>query len=73
MSRNNQLVVVVTRSYATGVGVVRALGAAGFQIDVVASARMPGLTEFIQKSKYVREFHEAISPRTRPTRIWSRS
>lgn len=63
MSRSNQLVVVVTRSYATGVGVVRALGAAGFQVDVVASARMPGLTEFIQKSKYVREFHEAISPK----------
>ena len=63
MDRSNQLVVVLTRSFATGVGVIRSLGAAGYMVDVIASARMPGLTGFIQKSKYVHEFKEVISPK----------
>lgn len=61
MNRKDRLVVVLTRSFATGVGVIRCLGAAGYVVDAVASCRITGLADFVGKSRYVRNFREVIS------------
>lgn len=61
MNRKDQLVIVLTRSYSTGVGVVRALGAAGYTVDVIASARKAGMSKFVSKSKYIHHYEEIVS------------
>lgn len=55
------LVVVLTRVHTTGLSVVRSLGAAGFDIDVVASSRREDAAEIIKNSKYVNNFVEIVS------------
>lgn len=61
MNRKDQLVIVLTRSYATGVGVVRALGTAGYTVDMIASARKAGMSKFASKSKYINYYEEVVS------------
>lgn len=46
-------VVVLSRDLATGLSVVRSLGAAGHTVDLIASVGKSGRSEFISKSKYV--------------------
>ena len=57
--------VVLTRSYATGVGIIRALGVAGYTVDVVASSRLSGLGDFVKTSKFVHEYQEVLAPKFR--------
>lgn len=61
MNRKDRLVIVLTRSYATGVGVVRALGTAGYTVDMIASAREAGMSGFAAKSKYIHHYEEVVS------------
>lgn len=61
MNRKDQLVIVLTRSYATGVGVVRALGTAGYTVDMIASARKAGMSRFASKSRYINNYEEVVS------------
>lgn len=64
--RKNQVVVVVSRSHATGVGVIRALGFAGYTVDLVASSRTEKQAYFASRSKFVRKYKEVVSPKFRP-------
>lgn len=55
------LVVVLSRSYSTGLSVIRSLGAAGYAVDLVASTHKKGEMTIASKSKYVRKFVEIVS------------
>ena len=55
------LVVVLSRNYQTGLSVIRSIGAAGYQIDLVASAFRAGESEIATTSKYVRNWVEIVS------------
>ena len=55
------LVVVVSRVYSTGLGVIRSLGAAGYTVDLVASAYKEGMSKIAASSKYVRNYVEVVS------------
>jgi len=65
MSNTEQLVVVLSRSYSTGLCVVRSLGAAGYTIDVVASATKAGDSDYLGKSKYVRNHMEVLTKKVK--------
>ena len=55
-----QRVVVFSRNYATGLSVIRSLGAAGYTVDLVASAPQKGASDIAASSKYVRKAVEII-------------
>lgn len=57
----NTLVVVLSRNYSTGLSVIRSLGAAGYTVDLVASAHRRGTSEIAASSKYVRNSVEVVS------------
>lgn len=59
------LVVVLSRNYATGLSVIRSLGAAGFTVDLVASAYKQGTSTIAASSKYVRNTVEVISKKVK--------
>lgn len=61
MENIQPLVVVLSRNYATGLSVIRSLGAAGFTVDLVASAYKKGTSLIASKSKYVRNSVEVVS------------
>lgn len=55
------LVIVISRNYSTGLGVIRALGAAGYTIDLIASTKKKGSSVIISSSKYIRNSVEVLS------------
>lgn len=57
------LVIVVSRNYSTGLGVIRALGAAGYMIDLIASTKKKGSSVIASSSKYIRNSVEVMSPK----------
>ena len=61
MKANNQLVVVLSRNFSTGLSVIRSLGAAGYTVDLVASAFKPGNSAIAAASKYVRRSVEVVT------------
>ena len=61
MESNKNLVVVLSRNYATGLSVIRSLGSAGYTVDLVASAFRKGKSEIARCSKYVRNSVEIVS------------
>lgn len=65
MEQNSNLVVVLSRNYATGLSVIRSLGAAGYTVDLVASAFKAGKSEISAKSKYVRNSVEVVSKKVK--------
>lgn len=65
MDEKKPLVVVLTRSYSTGLAVVRSLGAAGYTVDLVASAYKKGKTAVAACSKYVNNFVEVVSAKVK--------
>lgn len=65
MKNNNPLVVVLSRNYSTGISVIRSLGAAGYNVDLVASAYKEGKSEMAASSKYVRNSVEVVSKKVK--------
>lgn len=65
--RNNseQLIVVLSRVYSTGLSVIRSLGAEGYTIDLVASAYKEGASKIAAKSKYIRNSVEVVSKKVK--------
>lgn len=63
MSSSKPLVIVLSRNYSTGLGVIRSLGAAGYTVDLIASTKKKGSSRITSSSKYVRRCTEVISPR----------
>lgn len=61
----DNLVVVLSRNYPTGLSVIRSLGAAGYTVDLVASAYKAGNSEIAAKSKYVRHSVEVVSKKVK--------
>ena len=59
MSEN--LVVVLSRNYSTGLSVIRSLGEAGYTVDLIASAAREGRSLAISKSRYLRNTAEVVS------------
>lgn len=46
-------VVVLSRNYSTGLGIVRSLGSAGFPVYLIACAKRKGSSDIVASSKYV--------------------
>ncbi|MDD6603621.1 MAG: ATP-grasp domain-containing protein, partial [Eubacteriales bacterium] len=67
-SSNKPLVVVLSRNYATGISVIRSLGEAGFDVDLVASAFREGNSEMAACSKYVGNAVEVVSRKVSDSR-----
>lgn len=61
MKANKPLVVVLSRNFSTGLSVIRSLGAAGYEVDLVASAFKPGNSAIAACSKYVRRSVEIVT------------
>ncbi len=61
----DNLVVVLSRNYPTGLSVIRSIGAAGYTVDLVASAYKAGNSKIAAKSKYVRHSVEVVSPKVK--------
>lgn len=62
LKRNKRpLVVVLTRNYSTGLSVIRALGKAGYTVDVIASAVKEGKSRLVSVSRYVNRYTEVVS------------
>ncbi len=61
MKANKPLVVVLSRNFSTGLSVIRSLGAAGYDVDLVASAFKPGNSAIAACSKYVRRSVEIVT------------
>lgn len=55
------LVIVLSRNYSTGLGVIRSLGAAGYTVDLIASVKKRGSSIIASKSKYVRNVVEVVT------------
>ena len=64
-NKSNRLVVVLSRNYSTGLAVIRSLGAAGYTVDLVASARREGQSILASSSKYVRTSVEVVSKKVK--------
>ena len=63
MSNLRPLVIVLSRNYSTGLGVIRSLGAAGYKVDLVASTKKKGSSVIASCSKYVHISVEVLSPK----------
>lgn len=60
MKSSNPLVIVLSRNYSTGLGVVRSLGVAGYTVDLIASVKKRGSSVIISSSKYIRNSVEVL-------------
>lgn len=60
MKNSNPLVIVLSRNYSTGLGVVRSLGVAGYTVDLIASVKKRGSSVIISSSKYIRNSVEVL-------------
>lgn len=56
------LMIVLSRNYSTGLGIIRALGAAGYKVDLIASVKKKGSSVIASSSKYVNKCVEVLSP-----------
>lgn len=65
MEKKKPLVVVLSRNYSTGISVIRSLGAAGYTVDLVASAFKQGKSLMAASSKYVRNSVEVVSKKVK--------
>lgn len=66
MGENSKpLVVVLSRNAATGLSVIRSLGAVGYPVDLVASAYKEGKSIIASSSKYVRNSVEVVSKKVK--------
>lgn len=65
MANKKPLVVVLSRNYSTGISVIRSLGAAGYTVDLVASAYKEGNSLMASSSKYVRKSVEVVSKKVK--------
>ena len=65
LEENKSLVVVLSRVYSTGLSVIRSLGAAGYDVDLVASAYKEGNSAIAAASKYVGNSVEVVSQKVK--------
>lgn len=58
-------VVVLSRNYTTGLGVIRSLGEAGYTVDMIASVKKKGSSAIPASSTYIRNSYEVLAPNIR--------
>lgn len=58
--KSQLLVIVLARHYSTGLGVIRSLGNAGYQVDLIASSYKRGASIIATKSKYLNKVSEIV-------------
>lgn len=63
MENSKPLVIVLSRNYSTGLGVIRSLGVAGYTVDLIASTKKKGSSVIASCSKYVRNAVEVVTPK----------
>ncbi len=63
MEHSKPLVIVLSRNYSTGLGVIRSLGQAGYPVDLVASTKKKGSSVIASCSRYVRRSQEVLAPK----------
>ena len=63
MSKLKPFVIVLSRNYSTGLGIIRSLGAAGYRVDLIASTKKKGSSVIISSSKYLNKTTEVLSPK----------
>lgn len=61
MENSKPLVIVLSRNYSTGLGVIRSLGAAGYTVDLIASTKKKGSSVIASSSKYIRNSVEVLT------------
>lgn len=61
MSSSKPLVIVLSRNYSTGLGVIRSLGYAGYTVDLIASVKKSGSSVIASRSRFVRNSVEVLS------------
>lgn len=61
LENSKPLVIVLSRNYSTGLGVIRSLGAAGYNIDLIASTKKNGSSVIAASSKYVHNSVEVVT------------
>lgn len=62
---NNTTVLVLSRNGLIGLNVVRALGVAGYTVDLISNVNSLGTTKYLVSSKYVRWYREIASKKSR--------
>lgn len=62
MTDSKPLVIVLSRNYSTGLGVIRSLGNAGYTVDLIACTKKRGSSAIASCSKYVRNSMEVVIP-----------
>ncbi len=55
------IVIVLSRNYSTGLGIIRSLGVAGYTVDLVASVKKKGSAAIASSSRYVRNSIEVLT------------
>ena len=53
-------IIVLSRNYSTGLGLIRSLGEAGYKVDLVASARRRNSSRIASSSRYVADSREFL-------------
>ena len=61
MNNSNVLIIVISRNYSTGLGIIRSLGSAGYTVDLIASVRKKGSSVIASCSRYVRRSCEVMA------------
>ena len=62
-SDDGRLIIVLSRSYSTGLSVARSLGKAGYTVDMVASSYKAGANETASYSSFIRRYREVVTPK----------
>ncbi len=63
-AKKDTVVVVLARSFGTGISVVRSLGEAGYTVDLISNASNPDKTGISASSKYIRKYKEVVAKKT---------
>lgn len=60
MEGNRASVVVISRNFATGLSIIRSLGAAGYVVDFVLGTDERESADFVAASRYIRDFSKVV-------------
>ena len=63
LNTSEQKIIVLSRNYSTGLGVIRSLGSAGYSVDLIASTKKKGSSVIASSSRYVKHAEEVQSPK----------
>lgn len=61
LKNSNPPVIVLSRNYSTGLGVIRSLGAEGYKVNLIASVKKRGSSIIASSSKYVQGSVEILT------------